>query len=547
MKRILFLLVSIAGVGALIGWRLYDKAKDTQMQAQGRLAAAKSAPPVTVAPAEIRDLVRTYVGVGTVVAPFNVKVAPKVSGRLDFLEVREGTPVKRGEVLARVDPSQIQAMVNQQQAAVAEAQSRLSQAQLMRSPNNVNVSSQIQQQTEAVASARADAEQARQTANSQVVAARAAVTDAQAKVDVATSAIKNAEATVRSSTANVSNSQAKYNRTYDLYKQGFIAAQDVDDAKTALHVEQETLNVSSTQLNSSKALLALAVSQKSSADQQLAITITKTKSDIAAADAKVNQAVAALKYARANRAQNPAYEQNLAALRSVVVAAQAQLRNVQSQLEDCVLRSPIDGFVTARYVDPGAIISPTQPVVAVQALRDIFVDTTAPEDIAGLLRPGQTTDIQFDGLPGRKYHSTITQITPAADPQSRLFPVRTTLTNRDAAVKPGMFARVSMVTNRIADAIVVPREAVQRTKTEASVIVVDDRGIAQRRTVRVGAEDAKGIQILEGVSPKELVVTLSNGRIKDGQTVKPVLISAHEARAGSESTGKTPVSGGKHE
>ena len=63
-----------------------------------------------------------------------------------------------------------------------------------------------------------------------------------------------------------------------------------------------------------QALLTLAVSQKGSADQQLAITITKTKSDIASANAKVNQAAAALKYARANTAQNPAYEQNVAAL-----------------------------------------------------------------------------------------------------------------------------------------------------------------------------------------------------------------------------------------
>jgi len=547
MKRILILLVSIAAVGGLVGWRLFTKAKDTQMQAQGRLAMAKSAPPVTVSPVELRDIVQTYVGVGTVVAPFNVKVAPKVSGRLDFLQVREGAPVKQGEVLARIDPSQIQAMVNQQQAAVAEAQSRLSQAQLTRLPNSVNVSTQIQQQAGALASAKADADQVRQASNSAIVTAQAAVTDAQAKVDVATSAIRNAEATVRSSSANVSNYQAKYNRTYDLYKQGFIAAQDVDDAKTALNVEQESLNVANTQLGSNKALLALAVSQKSSADQQLKITLVKTKSDIAAADAKVKQAAAALKYAKANTAQNPAYEQNLAALRSVVVAAQAQLRNVQSQLEDCILRSPIDGFVTARYVDPGAIVSPTQPVVAVQALRDIFVDTTVPEDVAGLLRAGQTTDIQFDGLPGRRYHSTISQITPAADPQSRLFPVRTILTNKDDAVKPGMFARVSMVTHRVPNASVVPREAVQRTKTGASVVVVDDKDIAQRRTVRLGDEDAKGIQILDGVSPKELVITLSNAKLKDGQKVKPTLIDARAQKAGSDTKGKTADADVKHD
>src|SRR5689334_18861448 len=125
MKRWILILLMFAVILGLVGWRLAAKTGEARMLADGRAAAAKAAPPVTVAPVVARDIVRTFTGVGTVEAPFSVKIAPKVSGRLDYLQVREGAEVKEGEVLARIDPSQIQAQLSAQQAAVAEAQARL--------------------------------------------------------------------------------------------------------------------------------------------------------------------------------------------------------------------------------------------------------------------------------------------------------------------------------------------------------------------------------------------------------------------------------------
>jgi HlyD family secretion protein len=423
-------------------------------------------------------------------------------------------------VLARIDPVQIQAQISQQQATIAESQSRLAQAQLTQNPTNVNVSTQIQQQVAGLVSARADDAQVRQNYNSQIASANAAVTDAQGRIDNANAAVANGEAGIRSAQANVNNAQIKYNRTYDLYKQGFVAAQDVDDAKTTLKVAEEATDVARGLLRSAQAARDSAIAQKASAQEQANIVVVKGKADIAAADARVEQARASLLYARSNTAQKPAYEQNLAALRSTVNANQAQLRNLQSQLSDTILTSPINGLVTARYVDPGAIVSPSQPVIAVQSNGDVFVDISVPEEVSNRLHVGQTGDVVFDGLPGRKFSGRITQITPAADPQSRQFPVRITLDNRGNLIKPGMFSRVSLVTQRVPGALVVPREAVQRSKDGAVVTVIDEKCVAHRRIVQTGAEDAAGIQIREGVRQKELVVTLTLTPIKDGQKVK---------------------------
>src|SRR5438270_5528482 len=138
----------------------------------------KSAPAVRVAAAVPGDILATFDSDGTVEAPFTVKIAPKVAGRIEFLEVREGDHVSRGQVVARVDPSEVEAQVRQQEAAVAEAQSRLAQAQATQGSTNVGVRTQIDQQKAAVASAQADQHQAEANYNAQVAAANAAVTDA---------------------------------------------------------------------------------------------------------------------------------------------------------------------------------------------------------------------------------------------------------------------------------------------------------------------------------------------------------------------------------
>src|SRR5207249_2604403 len=126
-------------LGALIGWRLHVKQIQVAAQNQQRAARSKAAPVVTVAVARLKDIVPTFETVGSVEAPLNVKIASKVTGRIDFLQVREGDRVTRGQVLARIDPSEIEAQVQQQQSALAEAQYRLTQAQITQAPTDVQV------------------------------------------------------------------------------------------------------------------------------------------------------------------------------------------------------------------------------------------------------------------------------------------------------------------------------------------------------------------------------------------------------------------------
>jgi HlyD family secretion protein len=520
MKRWVYVLVPLLVLGALIGWRLRAKQVEVAAQSRVREARQKSPPVVSVAPVEVRDIVHTFTAVGTIDAPLNVRIASKVTGRIDFLQAHEGDRVKRGQVLVRIDPSEIEAQVRQQQAALAEAQYRLAQAQITQAPMDVQVNTQIRQQQATLASAQANFNQVRQNYAAQLAAAQAAVTDAQGRIDNANAAIANGDAAIRSAQANLENAQTKFNRVQELYKQGFIAAQDVDDARAAANVQNAALDVARGQRNAAVATHDSAVAQKQAAQNQADIVKTKGQADIEAARAQVAQARAALEYAQANRAQEPAYQQNLAALKAAVAAAQAGLRNAEAQLANLVLTSPLDGFVTGRSMDPGAMATPGQPILTVQAIRQVWVTVPVPEEVSRRITFGLLATVTFDALPGRTFTGKVTQINPAADPMSRQFAVRVTLDNPQNLIKPGMFARVSMVSERVRSAVVVRREAIQQGPSGPTVVVVNDANVVQRRPVTLGASDTDHIAVTQGLQPGERVVTLSATPLKDGQVVR---------------------------
>ena len=460
---------------------------------------------VSVAIAGPKVIVETIPTVGNVESPFKVEVSPKIAGRINFLQAREGDTVKAGEVLLKVDPGDLEGAVVQQEANVAEAKSRLAQAQLTSGANNVGISSQIQQQEAALAGAKADLDQVEKNFAAQVEAA-------QTQVDAADEGVRGAEASVEKEQATLQNVQSRYQRTLTLYSKGFTAAQDLDDAQTAVGVQQGAVGVAEHQLASAKSVLA---GQK----QNLLITQRKGQSDISASKARLAQAQAALDVATANRSQSPAYRRNLDALRSTVDAAEAQLNQAKSRVQDTVIQSSISGTVTARKADPGALATPGTPVLEVQFLDWVYVTGSIPIDREDRIHEGQPARIEIDALPGKSFVGKIANINPAADTASRQFGVKVRLENLSRMVRPGMYGHITIETGRVDAPVVVPHEALIRSQEDGSMTVVVARpdDTAEIRPVTLGASDDRETQIFSGVKAGERVVVLSYTQLKTGQ------------------------------
>src|SRR6266496_4265091 len=100
MKRATIALIIAGLFVALVIWRFGINARQKRSQIEAASTRRKAPPTVRVAAATVRDIVRTFQGIGSVEAPFNVRIGAKVTGRLVYLEAREGDRVAKGQVLA---------------------------------------------------------------------------------------------------------------------------------------------------------------------------------------------------------------------------------------------------------------------------------------------------------------------------------------------------------------------------------------------------------------------------------------------------------------
>lgn len=522
MKRILGFAIPILvilGILSLVGWKIRQKTLTAAQMKTQSATRRNAASVVSVAVAGPASISRSVKAVGTLESPYQVKLSPNIAGRIDYLQVREGDPVKAGEVLSRIDPQEVEAQIVQAQGNLAEAKQRLAQAMITENANTVGINSNVGQQKALIASTQADYNETRATYEASVSAAHSATVDAQAKVASATSAIQTAQANLHLAQANLEDSQAKYTRTYNLYTQGFDSPQDLDDSKASVKVNQSTVAAQQKNVEAAQSALRSAEAQEHAAADQESIARKKGMSDIADARAKYNQALQTLRSAVANRAQIPAYAANIEALKSTVVAAQAALDQAIARRTYLIVSSPIDGTVTQRLFDPGAEATPGSPILVVQYLKWLYLTSALPVEYSDSVRPGMTQSITLDGLPGQVFSSKVVEINKSADPSSRQFMVRAKLDNSKGIFHAGMYAQVTMVTSHVVAPVAVPREAVTTDTSNNSTVTVVSNNVAHVTPVSVGEQDASHIQILSGISAGDRVIVLSYRPVQDGSKV----------------------------
>lgn len=510
----------MAILGISIAWRFNAKGKSEQQVSQAAGGRARGPSAVEVAAAGPRELQAQLETAGAAESTIRVEISPKASGRIEYLEVREGDTVTKGQLLVRIDSSELYAQVLAQEANLAEARSRLAQAQLSQSPTEVGITSGITQQSAGLASASAEFDQVQKNQESIIAAAEDAVVDARANLASAEAQLQNARSAQERELATLKNLETRLARIESLYRQGYIAAQEVDDAKTATDVQRRAVDVSAGQVRVAESLVASRKAQLSAAMNQAQIARRRSVADLAVAKTKVDQAKAALEVARANRAQSPAFKQNVSALAAAVRVAEAQLNEARSRLANTELRSPIDGVVTSRNADPGAMASPGQSIVAVESVDRLFVTGSVPIEDSAYLTVGRMASVSFDALRDKNFSGKISHVNPAADIGSRRIAFRISLANEGGSIKPGMYGRVMVPTIRVSAQVAVPREAVSTGRdgrTTVTVIGKDD--VAEEREVLVGATDGKYFQVVRGLAAGERVVTLTYGPIRQGAKV----------------------------
>jgi multidrug efflux pump subunit AcrA (membrane-fusion protein) len=190
--------------------------------------------------------------------------------------------------------------------------------------------------------------------------------------------------------------------------------------------------------------------------------------------------------------------------------------------------APVAGRVSQVFLDPGAFVSQMVPIVELINDTSVKVVVGVLEKDYHLVGKGTPVRIEFDALPGRTLSATVTKIMPTVDRATGTVAAEVAIDNRDRLLKAGMFARVAVVAETHKNAMLLPREATVSEvlagfgePVETVVFVVDgDR--ARERTVTLGLADDKHYEVLDGLRPGDVVVTLGQNLLRDGSRVTAV-------------------------
>ncbi|MDD3927407.1 MAG: efflux RND transporter periplasmic adaptor subunit [bacterium] len=419
-----------------------------------------------------------------------VEVKSNVGGQVIQLAVDEGDVVRAGQLIARIDPSDTLTSLQQSQAEYDSASAKVRQAVSQANVQPKLTDTAIRQAESSLESARATLNQTKNALIPQKIAsAQSSYNQAKAAADQAAKNLKRQKA---------------------LYDQGFVARSEVDSA-------EETAASTRAQLGSAQSKWTTV---KGEADQ-----------DLKAAQARVQEAAAALESAKAGTYQVGVKREDIVQAKADLQRARASVDNARTQLGYTSIYAPRSGVVVSKYVEEGSIVmagrsanAGTGSGVTIVDIADVTrmqVEVNVDEADIGQIRTGQLVQISVDAYPDERFRGRVTKIAPQAVEDSNVttIPVTVEVAGQDARLKPGMNAACDFIVERKEAVLVVPNKAVKESAGGTTVTVMrQGKPVVSR--VQTGISDDKNTEIISGLQEGDPVVTGANG-MNGGDTGSP--------------------------
>jgi HlyD family secretion protein len=435
-KRLVVVVAAVA-VLALAGFYFWGSSAD--------------AAPYLTAKVERGNLRNTVTATGTLQAVNTVQVGSQASGTISALYADFNSTVKKGQVIAQLDPSVAQAQVEQAKANLQQAQAQLQSARA------------------AVVQSHAGA-----------AVTRAGVSDAKARALAAASTTQNQQAGVSAAQANL----------------GVLKA-ELDDAASYLKQEQTLLQsgvISSRELQTAETSYKTAEAKYNQAVAQLHMAELSAQSASVAGQAS---AAAQVEQAQAQTQQSQGQVQTAAAqvqnAEAQVQQATAALQLAEINLQHTTIASPIDGVVVSRDVNIGQTVAaslqaPTLFTIA-QDLTQMQVIANIDQADIGLAEQAKSASFSVDAFPGQEFKGTIQQmrLNPQTVQNVVTYNVVIDVGNPEQKLKPGMTANLTITIDERNDVLKVPNAALRFTPQSSDVSTGSTRGGSGNGGSRRGA------------------------------------------------------------
>lgn len=207
-------------------------------------------------------------------------------------------------------------------------------------------------------------------------------------------------------------------------------------------------------------------------------------------------------------------------LRAVLQDRRAALELARKKVADSVVRSPVAGVVAARTAQPGEFIRENTEVVTIVRPDPLILQTAIQERHAGLIKAGQTVDFVVEAFPGQVFQGEVAFVGPTVDQATRTFRVEVRVANPDRRLRPGFFAKGTVLTHADEDVLAAPDAAVSALAGVSSVFVIED-GVARQQEVTVGRAARPGlVEIVSGLDGTEQLATTNLSQLATGAKVR---------------------------
>lgn len=196
----------------------------------------------------------------------------------------------------------------------------------------------------------------------------------------------------------------------------------------------------------------------------------------------------------------------------------ASLKEMQVGVRNGVIRAPVGGVVNARHIDKGERVEEGMDIVEIVDLSKIRITVKVSETNIPFIKKDSRAKVRIDAIPGRVWGGRVEFVSLKADEKTKTFKVKVIIDNPDSAIRAGMLARVRLLKRSLKDTIVVPLFSIINQGGERLVYVVEN-GVAHMRIVSTGAVTGDKVQVLEGLTEGDFLVTSGQMMVEDGMKV----------------------------
>ena len=260
-------------------------------------------------------------------------------------------------------------------------------------------------------------------------------------------------------------------------------------------------------------------------DLLVKLDTSSEEAQLRAMESQVELASLNLERSRKLRKDNTIAQSELDNAEATLKQTKANADNIRATIAKKTIRAPFAGRLGIRQVNLGQFLDNGKPIVSLQSLQPVYANFSLPQQNLAQLQVGQPVRVTTDAYPGREFTGTLTTINPDLDESTRSVTLQATLDNTDEALRPGMFARVSVLLPTEKEALIIPLTAVLSAPFGDTVYVVEPGTnaagglVARAQLVRTGPARGDFVTVEAGLKAGDKVVGAGLFRLRNGESV----------------------------